>query len=385
MKKHRDGEWTREVLSLAEGLLHQGQQCAQIGLPQQAIEILGNVWTMSAECAPELANSAAWEIGWLAARRGCYAEAAAWFERVVQPPDSAPLWPIARETLLEMCGLLDQQTGSSSLVALPAPLSVTAPLPAEDTRLPQLDVTSLGRFQMTQAGAALPTCKARKSIAIFRYLLLQRNRSAHKDELIDLFWPDSQPREATHSLHVAISGLRRYLDPTHGSYLLLDAGHYQLNEDAPIEDDCARFGQLIEAAEQHWRAANVACARQSYADAIACYQGDYYLDDRDLLWAVAEQERLLTRYLGALDRLGRILMTQSEPEAAVECFQRLLERDSYREDAHCQLMLCYQQLGRRGEALRQYQACATILAQDLGLDPMPETQALYHRIAGDSD
>ncbi|MBV9786840.1 MAG: hypothetical protein JOZ51_01610, partial [Chloroflexi bacterium] len=328
MKGRRDGEWTREVLSLAEGLLHQGQQCAQIGLPQQAIEILGNVWTMSAECAPELANSAAWEIGWLAARRGCYAEAASWFERVAQPPVAVP-WPIARETLLEMCGLLDQQSGRSSVIALPAALSVMT----YQSPLPQIVITSLGRFQVTRDGTTLPTCKARKSIAIFRYLLLQRNRSAHKDELIDLFWPDSQPREALHSLHVAISGLRRYLDPTHGSYLLLDGGHYQLNEDASIEDDCARFAQLIEAAEQHWRAGNVACARQSYADAIACYGGDYYLDDRDLLWAVAEQERLLTRYLGVLDRLGRILITQSEPEAALACFQQLLERDSYREDA----------------------------------------------------
>lgn len=368
------------MLSLAEGLLHQGEQCAQIGLPQQAIEILGNVWTMSVEYAPELADSAAWEIGWLAARRGRYAEAAAWFARVAQPPANATLWPIARETLLEMCSLLDQQPAREPDVAVSPPSDVTT----NPSALPPLVVTSLGCFHVTRAGTTLPTCKARKSIAIFRYLLLQRNRAAHKDELIDLFWPDSQPREAMHSLHVAISGLRRYLDPTDGSYLLLDAGHYQLHQDAPIDDDCLRFAQLVETAEQHWRAGNAACARQSYSDAIACYQGDYYLDDRDLLWAVAEQERLLTRYLVALDRLGRILIAQCQPEAAVECFQRLLERDSYREDAHCQLMLCYQLLGRRGEALRQYQTCTAILAQDLGLEPMPETQALYHRILGDT-
>ncbi|HEY0602131.1 MAG TPA: BTAD domain-containing putative transcriptional regulator [Herpetosiphonaceae bacterium] len=380
MKAHRDGERTGEVLSLAEGLLHQGEQCAQIGLPQQAIEILGNVWTMSVEYAPELADSAAWEIGWLAARRGRYAEAAAWFARVAQPPANATLWPIARETLLEMCSLLDQQPAREPDVAVSPPSDVTT----NPSALPPLVVTSLGCFHVTRAGTTLPTCKARKSIAIFRYLLLQRNRAAHKDELIDLFWPDSQPREAMHSLHVAISGLRRYLDPTDGSYLLLDAGHYQLHQDAPIDDDCLRFAQLVETAEQHWRAGNAACARQSYSDAIACYQGDYYLDDRDLLWAVAEQERLLTRYLVALDRLGRILIAQCQPEAAVECFQRLLERDSYREDAHCQLMLCYQLLGRRGEALRQYQTCTAILAQDLGLEPMPETQALYHRILGDT-
>jgi DNA-binding SARP family transcriptional activator len=376
MEQHRDGEWKRDVLTLAEGLLHQGVQCALMGLPEQASEILCQVWTMSASCAPELAEKAAWDAAWLQLQRGRYAEAALWFERVAHPPDGAALWPLARQTLVELCCRMAQ---AAPLDAVDTPLRE----PTRRSTLPCLSVSSFGRFHLARDGTALPTCKSRKSIAIFRYLLLQRNHAAHKDELIDLFWPDSQPREAAHSLHVAISALRRYLDPQNGSYLLLDAGQYQLRPDAPIEDDCTRFGQLLAAAEQHWRAGDTELARQCYADAIACYQGDYYLDDRDLLWAVAEQERLLSRYLMALDRLGRILVAQQQPEAAVGYFQRLLERDSYREDAHCQLMLCYQQLGRRGEALRQYQSCASILTRDLGLEPLPETQALYQRIAGD--
>jgi DNA-binding SARP family transcriptional activator len=44
-------------------------------------------------------------------------------------------------------------------------------------------------------------------------------------------------------------------------------------------------------------------------------------------------------------------------------------------------MRCYRQLDRRGDALRQYERCTTILANELGLEPMPEIQALYHDIA----
>jgi LuxR family maltose regulon positive regulatory protein len=45
-------------------------------------------------------------------------------------------------------------------------------------------------------------------------------------------------------------------------------------------------------------------------------------------------------------------------------------------------MRCYSELGRRSEALQQYKRCATILANDLGLEPMEETQALYRAICG---
>jgi len=195
--------------------------------------------------------------------------------------------------------------------------------------------------------------------------------------------PEAQPQDATHSLHVAISSLRRYLDPHVGSYLLLDAGRYYINDNVPIEDDCTTFLRLSDAGQQRWRAGDLQGAQQSYSIALKSYQGDYYLDDHDLLWEVAEQERLLSRYLTALDYLGRILVAQGRFEAAIECYQQLLQRDNYREDVHCHVMSCYQQLGRRNEALRQYHVCASMLADDFGLHPMPETRALYDEIIGD--
>ncbi len=47
-------------------------------------------------------------------------------------------------------------------------------------------------------------------------------------------------------------------------------------------------------------------------------------------------------------------------------------------------MRCYWRLGRRGEALRQYEHCAGLLAKDLGLEPIREIRILYQEIAGTS-
>src|SRR5262249_29174264 len=48
--------------------------------------------------------------------------------------------------------------------------------------------------------------------------------------------------------------------------------------------------------------------------------------------------------------------------------------------AHRALMLLYVSLGRHGAALRQYQSCVTVLERELGIEPEPETRALYQDI-----
>jgi DNA-binding SARP family transcriptional activator len=375
-------ERIEEVRKLATELQHQGERCALEELLEQATTILAQVWAMTQEYDSDCASAAAWEAGWLRLRMKFYEEAARWFSRVAALPlGESRLWPSARQTLVQLC--LELANGSTGL-AVPHGLSHAREAGSSDdlsaSVLPRLRVLNLGRFQVTRASMVLPICTAHKAIALFRYLLSRRHQAAHKEELLELLWPDAPQRAATHSLHVAVSALRRYLDPPTGSYLLFAAGHYMIHPDAPIEDDARDFEQCCDDAEQYRRGRNLIRAQQTYGDAIACYQGDYYVGEQDFPWATGEQERLLARYLSALDRLGQIFMIQRRFEPAIDCYQRLLERDGYREDAHCQLMRCYWQRGRRYEALRQYERCAVLLAKDLGLEPMPELQELYQSI-----
>jgi len=367
---------------LGTELLQQGERCTLAGFPQQAEAILTQAWEFANKDFPKLGDTAAWDLALLRLRDHDYAGAAEWFARIIASPSiHSQVWPEQRHVLIQTChalrSALAKSTETPAALVAPAQRSVRT-----SGVIPRLVITNLGRFHIVRGGELLPVCRARKAIALFRYLLSRNHQTANREELMDVLWPDARPQEAAHSLHVAVSTLRRYLDLRAGSYLMYTAGQYTLNPNAPLEADSLAFAQLGDEADHYWRKGNLPQAQRAYAQTIAYYQGDYYVDDHDLAWALAERERLLARYLVALDRLGQIWMEQKHFDAAAECYQRLLERDGYREDAHYQLMRSYLYLDRRGDALRQYERCSSILASDLGLEPMPELQELYQRVIG---
>jgi DNA-binding SARP family transcriptional activator len=354
-------------------LYERGEHCALTGRIAQAELLFTQVWEASVADDPDLASAAAWGIAWIMLQEKKHRGAAEWFGRVVRwPASAARIWPIAHKVAVQHC---------SELACEAPPPRAARPAPPA-AQLPVLSITNLGRLQIARAGQLLATCPARKSITLLRYLLTRKHYAAHKDELIELLWPDAEPHGAAHSLHVAVAALRRYLDPPQLSYLVFDAGHYALAPGAPIVDDVDQFQRLLDKAEQCWRADDMAGAQARYAGALAYYAGDYYVDERDMIWAAAERERLLVHYLTALDRLARTYLAQDQAEEAAECYERLLERDIYREDAHFQLMRCYNQLGRRPEAIRQYESCRALLSSELGLEPTRELQTLYRQIVG---
>ena len=354
-------------------LLDQGERCATLGRWRESEAILREVWTHAVQDEPDLARLAAWRLGWLLMGLQTYAEAMTWLRRVGSArPRDLPAWLDVPGVMVEMCQVMAEGT---------APSAPAAPSRKAAPRLPALAVLSLGCFQIAREGRTLPACPARKALALFRYLLTRPRQSAHKEELMDRLWADASPAEATNRLHVAVSTLRRYLDPPGESYLVWEDGGYVLNPDARIENDCLAFQRISADAEQWWRGGDAERAERAYLQALDLYHGDYWVDARDLDWAMAIQEKLLARYILALDHLGQIYVGQRRLEEAVACYRRLLERDAYREDAHAQIMRCYWRLDRRGDALQQYGYCVRILASDLGIKPVRELQELCSEIA----
>lgn len=68
--------------------------------------------------------------------------------------------------------------------------------------------------------------------------------------------------------------------------------------------------------------------------------------------------------------------------AATAVAQKALRHDPYYEAAHRWLMRCYMGQGQRHLAVRQYQICADLLAEELDLPPSPETDRLYAELRG---
>ena len=70
-------------------------------------------------------------------------------------------------------------------------------------------------------------------------------------------------------------------------------------------------------------------------------------------------------------------------EAARLCRRALVE-EPCRESFHSTLMGFLIRLGHADQAAAQYLACQQVLARELGVEPMPQTQRLYQSLIKDT-
>src|SRR5215216_4389407 len=77
-----------------------------------------------------------------------------------------------------------------------------------------VQVYLLGRFRVVVGGQPLPDSvwHRRKARQLFKCLLSRPNRRLTKDELVELFWPDSDPQAASTNLRSTVHAIRRALE-----------------------------------------------------------------------------------------------------------------------------------------------------------------------------
>jgi predicted ATPase/DNA-binding SARP family transcriptional activator len=222
----------------------------------------------------------------------------------------------------------------------------------------------LGQFRLEDAGrpVRLPT---RKAASLLAYLALHPQPHS-REHLAALLWGDVPHAQATASLRTALSSLRTRLG---AEALLSDRHTVQLNPAFPLWMD-AHALLAAPRAEPALAAAGEAAGEEPAAGELL---PDFYDE-----WIVPLRERY--RRLQVEHLLGQVqaLRSRSEYRQAIVVAQRILEHDGGNEAAHQHLMFCYLAAGDRAEALAQYERCRASLQREYGVEPLPETTALYH-------
>ncbi len=247
--------------------------------------------------------------------------------------------------------------------------------------LPALDITCFGRFEVRRLGQPIVLCSNRNGQAILRYLVAQPERYATMDMLMEVLWPEDEPEVAHHKLQVAASALRRslnrgYAPDAGGGYILCKNRGYQLNPLVMLRTDADEFLELYQAGQQSSGSAMAA----HYERACNLYTGTFLSEELYADWSFIQRDQLCRTYLAMCSALAEHYLEAGRYEDAVKWTTEILKENRCDEAAHRQLMRAYAALGRRSDALRQYQSCVRILDDELGAQPMPETVKLFHAI-----
>jgi DNA-binding SARP family transcriptional activator len=241
----------------------------------------------------------------------------------------------------------------------------------------------LGPFEVLRDGQLIASreWRSQQTRAILKVLVTRHGHVVTADQLLDLLWPDEEPEAARRRLHVRVSQLRRALGPDDAAaYVLTVEGGYTVNPEADCWIDTWEFESQTGRARRCQEAGDLDQAIAAYEMAHSLYRGDFLEEDLYADWTFAERERLRERFLTMLTELAECYAQQGRYRRAVARCHDVLAADPWREAVYVRLMLYHYYAGEQVQALRAYERCRQVLADELDVEPLPATVTLAEQI-----
>jgi predicted ATPase/DNA-binding SARP family transcriptional activator len=237
----------------------------------------------------------------------------------------------------------------------------------------------LGAFLVRRDGRQLDL-GPRLQRRLLAILLADAGHVVPLSRLIDLLWGEEPPAAAVASVQAYVSQLRRVLEPgrparTPARVLVTqDPGYLLRVEDDRV--DALRFQELARQAHGYLEGGQSGAAAACLADALALWRGDPLAEFAAETWALPVVARLTESYdLATEDRVEAWLALGGHAQAAAE-LEAMVAARPLRERRWGQLIVATYRCGRQADALRAYQRCRAVLADEFGLEPGPGLRRL---------
>lgn len=221
----------------------------------------------------------------------------------------------------------------------------------------------------------------RSARSLLLLLLITPGHALPTERVLDALWPELGTEQGRNALYKSLHALRRVLEPDleHGrksSYIESRGGMTGLVSTVDVWVDAHESYAGL----KHAATSDESERRDPLRRAIAAYGGELLPTDPYDDWPVAQREALRRAWEDAVLDLAALDLDSGEPQASVASLESLLAVDPAQESAHRALMRAYAATGQRDRALRQYSRCRAAIAEELGIGPDHETEALFSTI-----
>ncbi len=245
--------------------------------------------------------------------------------------------------------------------------------------LPQLRVALLGGFRVERIGVApaITDWQRRTAKTLTKLLATDPRHALHREQILDMLWPDVGVESALNSFGKALYAARRALEPEllprQGStYLRLTDSMVALDTQHVVID-ADQFQLLAETALRQRDEA-------AFEAALEAYGGELLPEDRYEDWCAERRDFLAELHVRLLLGLAERLEERGAYGAAANRLREALQHDPTGEQAHRRLMVLYAAAGARDRAVRQFHVCQDALWRKLDLAPEEATVALYRDV-----
>ena len=179
--------------------------------------------------------------------------------------------------------------------------------------------------------------RLRKAKSLTKVLALAPGHALHREQIMDLLWPELGKRAATNNLRGSLHAARRALaaESAAGSrYLASKEERVALCPGVELWVD-------VEAFEEAAAAARRSREPGAYRAALDLYGGELLPEDRYEEWAEGRRGELQRLYLALLIELAGLHEERGDHDSAVEALCKVVVEEPNNEEAHAGLMRLY--------------------------------------------
>lgn len=246
----------------------------------------------------------------------------------------------------------------------------TGPLPAR----PRFGI--LGPLQVTDAAQRPIPLGGPRARALLALLLLSPNRSLTSERLVTALWGEDASDGAATTLRTHVATVRRVLAAAGAEDALeTRTGGYRLALD-PADLDADAFEGLVHRGQEALGVGDPERAAELLRTALELWRGDVLADLGPPDFAEAVVTRLAELRVVAEETAMAAALALGQHREVVPRLQELVGAYPFHEQFSGQLMLALYRSGRQVDALAVYAETKARLAEELGLDPGPDLQAL---------
>ncbi|HVN52880.1 MAG TPA: BTAD domain-containing putative transcriptional regulator [Anaerolineaceae bacterium] len=252
-----------------------------------------------------------------------------------------------------------------------------------------LALSFLGQYDVRLDGRPLTGFQSDKARALLAYLTVESGRSHRRERVASLFWPESSEATARASLRSALANLRRLANDAEAQTpcFIITPETIQFNLQGEVWLDVAEFNRMFPSEGNITAVLDPSSQLLEAArSALSLYRGNF-LEGLTIKncpefdnWAYQISVSLQNRASHAFGQMAGYFERCGEIGQALGYARRRLELEPWQEEAHSQFIRLLAKSGDRSAALNQYEASRRILADELGVEPSPDTIRLVEAI-----
>ena len=254
-------------------------------------------------------------------------------------PASRRRWPPALQLLASVVGAsgdpgraaeaerLAARLHSEHGIAVPAAEDgATPPAPSLAGRDTQLELNCLGRFAAARGGVPLDVSTLRpRARAVLRMLAVGVGEGVHRQVIYAELWPDDTEPDAARKLHVAVSSIRKLIEPV--GLVHRDGEVYRLDGD--VRCDVRSFEQALASARTALAGGAADRAATALDTALGQYAGPLLPEDSSSEWVETRRRRLQALAAEAARQLAELRLADGDAPRAIEVCRAGLAIDRF--------------------------------------------------------